>query len=758
MGTIIGKTSSPAWTYKLEAIETGTHINENTSAVEIAVYIGRASSRSYLGGNWTGSVTVDNQTIKLADYITYPTYINGGEWLEIARVNFPKIQHNSDGSKTASVSSSFSSGGNFVPHTASAEGSIKLTTLARATEVPDTTVYIKENNKILLKPLSNSYSHSVQIVFGNIKKYLQKNGSLGNSEYKFTTPNIPFVPDKSFYAQFTGEQGEGQIVVRTYAGATQVSPTTWGILYVRASATYAKPTLSGADIRDVAPDILHITRDEHTFIKYCSDAYIRIDDYLTPGDPEDTNAKLTTWSVNNVNGSLYDNISWVDCYIWNVTTNKFTITLRNNRGLSITKTFENSGEFVPYSKLVQTCKLQRAEATTGEVRIDCSGSFYNGMLNDDLKNSLRLAYTYKEKNATSWETSKLFTLDEDIRGTIIDGETVNNIIVNELGQELWNYYLNLSSDEELFPIFRTNTGDGILCNSTLHYEDGSNEPSYVFLLILEDSGNGYIELGSYRIYANGQVDVDYKFKSMFINSMYGHITLLNNTHPLYNALQHTSLIDIPNISISGNQFSKRNHILDTRFDYKKQYTIRVYVLDYMSSAYLSNEELYTDFEIARGLPVFWWNATSMYIMDKLYVNGGQVRGEKEIWSGSQLLSYNSATQGATKELYGLPDLSKYSGETIKLYISVGQRGSQQVFEYTTNGDRIYTIGLVHGASSFTDTTDRLYIFLARLMYNSATDSSDYSWTIHVDRQSSLELDGSVGTQSMNIYLKKITIS
>lgn len=125
--TINGSTNNNQWTYKLEVSETATSIQNNTSTVQIKTYLGRASSQGPIGGNYNISVTCDGQSQSQSGNITWPTYINGGAWLELKIFTFT-VTHNSDGTKTASISSSLSSG-DFTPSSASASGSVTLTAL-----------------------------------------------------------------------------------------------------------------------------------------------------------------------------------------------------------------------------------------------------------------------------------------------------------------------------------------------------------------------------------------------------------------------------------------------------------------------------------------------------------------------------------------------------------------------------------------------------------------------------------------------------
>lgn len=144
--TINGSTNNSAWTYKLEVTETATNIQNNTSTVQVKAYLGRASSQSYLGGGYSLSVTCDGQSQNQSGTITYPTYINGGAWLELKTFTFT-VPHNSDGTKTASISSSLSSN-DFTPSYASASGSITLTALHTPPSLADDLTFTELNTQL----------------------------------------------------------------------------------------------------------------------------------------------------------------------------------------------------------------------------------------------------------------------------------------------------------------------------------------------------------------------------------------------------------------------------------------------------------------------------------------------------------------------------------------------------------------------------------------------------------------------------------
>lgn len=141
MATINGNTNSSVWTFKLEATEIAYSIPNKNSTVRVQVYLGRASSQSYLGGNYSLSVKCAGQTQNANGNIPYPTYINGGSWYLLKTFTF--TVSNTGNPTTISISSSMSSS-DFTPSSASASGSLTLTKLHDAPSI--TSLSLTEKN------------------------------------------------------------------------------------------------------------------------------------------------------------------------------------------------------------------------------------------------------------------------------------------------------------------------------------------------------------------------------------------------------------------------------------------------------------------------------------------------------------------------------------------------------------------------------------------------------------------------------------
>ena len=263
MATINGSTSSNLWTYKLEAYETSYSIENNTSNVRVDVYLGRASSRSYLGGIWDGSVTVDGSSQSISGTIPYPTYIDGGGWLLLATRDFT-VGHNSDGSKITNVSSSFSSS-DFVPNSASASGNLTLTTIPRASSISCSGGNIASATIININRYSSSFVHTITYSFGSLR---------GTIVTKTSSTSIGWRIPNSFYAQIpNSNSGIVTLTCYTYNGNTLIGTNT---ITCEVRVTNSNPIFENSQLTylDSNSSIVAITENNQHIVR--NNSYLRI--------------------------------------------------------------------------------------------------------------------------------------------------------------------------------------------------------------------------------------------------------------------------------------------------------------------------------------------------------------------------------------------------------------------------------------------------------------------------------------------------
>ena len=326
-----------------------------------------------------------------------------------------EIEHNADGSKTASFSCSYSqpSTSNWTPGNASLSGTITLTTIPRATACPNLSGDIESTYNIALNPASDSFSHSLKVTFGSIKQYVNANGNLQSSEYKFTNKNINFTIPSSFYQQFSKKQGTGTLTLTTYNGSTNIGSKT-GTLTANCLESRCRPRISGNAV-DVNSTTVALTGNANKIVKGYSNAKLT----LTLKAATTSGDTTATISSRSVDGTSFSGTT--------VTLNKvnkkdFNVTVTNSRGFSTTATISASGSLVNYFNPNMNVNFYRVDQTSSNVKLTYSGAFFNQSFGS-VANTLTLKWYWRKSTSSSWTTGG--TITPTLSGNNISSATID---------------------------------------------------------------------------------------------------------------------------------------------------------------------------------------------------------------------------------------------------------------------------------------------------------------------------------------------
>jgi hypothetical protein len=384
MAKITGSTNNSNWTYKLEVSESNVNISNNTSQVTVTAYIGRASSRSYLGGSWSGSITVSGSTQNMSGTISYPTYINGGAWLTLATKTFT-VSHNADGSKTASISSSFRSS-DFTPSSASASGNVTLTTIPRSSSVSCSGGDIESTTKINITRASSSFTHTITYSFGSLS---------GTIATKTSSTSINWTIPASFYSQIPNtNSGTGTISCTTYSGNTSVGTKT---CQFTAKVTNANPIIGSYSYQDTNLLTTTLTGDNQKIIKNKS--------YLSFEVGEATALKEATISsyVINFNNQNYTVTPTSGVYELTITPNvstntTATLTVTDSRGNKSISSL--TIQILDWEKPYGTYSVKRQDNFYSKtfIKVNPNYSSLDGL------NSLTIKFRYKKVTESTYSS------------------------------------------------------------------------------------------------------------------------------------------------------------------------------------------------------------------------------------------------------------------------------------------------------------------------------------------------------------------
>ena len=401
-----GSTNSNQWgiwasIYELPGT---TNIVNNTSVVRVDLWIGRTLSSGYpIHGTYNGYIEADRE-----NYGGFPTQhidirkkdvnnnsVNIGPNVLVGTWDYT-IQHNNDGSRNVRITTELS-GQDFSPSYCVVDVVVGLSTIPRASTVNPLSAYIESQSNIVINPYA-SFNHSVRVWFGNINKWLQSDGTLGDNEYIFPSSNIrpSFVIPADFYSQFTSERGVGNIYVYTYSGGTKIGEN-HSTLTAICNPALCNPYAT-ATVFDVNSKTLSITKNKNDVIRYQS--IMEITPTITVSGVNDTQ---TTLKSKSINGTIFTTDT---ARVVNPTDKSFTLKLVNSRNMSSEIIVEASGELIPYIPLTFSANLWRTEPTTGEVEIEYSGNYFAKNFKDEesntVSNSLSLFWKYREKGTENW--------------------------------------------------------------------------------------------------------------------------------------------------------------------------------------------------------------------------------------------------------------------------------------------------------------------------------------------------------------------
>ena len=388
----------------LDVSEKSYSIENNTSTVEW--WVGIRSNTAYhnhYGLAETYTVVINGSTVHSA--VHKPTVGNGQTvWVASGTAT---VGHNADGSKTVAVSASFNNAdrGTYLPTTGSCSGSLKLTTIPRAT-VPSVD-----------KP---------SLDCGSVIKFIGTSAS-SNFSHKL-------------YSSWNGEE---KLIATLDKGSTAVSysytiPTSWEKNMpntTSALATFILETLNGntaigrksinatVQVRSgIVPTVGNPTIEDTNSISKAMGLYVQSQSCIKFTIPTSGNQGSTITSVSTkFNVQTYSGSTFTTQAIQNSGTLSYTITVTDSRGRTATKS--GSINVVAYNPPSLT-NVSAKRANSSYAVDESSGTyallhFKVGFTSLSNKNVTSFYIQYRASGASSWTKvnswANNYTLEQDYK-------------------------------------------------------------------------------------------------------------------------------------------------------------------------------------------------------------------------------------------------------------------------------------------------------------------------------------------------------
>ena len=518
--------------FKAEAYEqkADNYIETNKTTVVVDIYMRRNQLYSTSAYNLNGSpwsITIDGDTKNGTS--AWDTR-NSVDWKYLGS-HSKEITHNSDGSKTVTISAYHQSNINIGNSSGSAN--FTLTKIPRASKISATDADVGSISLIYIDKADDSFTHTITYSLGSKSDTVVTKTQPQKSPVRFTVPT-------SLYSEIPGTQGTVTLKCITYSGDTVVGESTT-TFKARVNQEDNKPTVSGTLV-DSNSNTLALTGGSSTnviLVKNRSTAKI------TPTATAKNSASIKQITVEGtkVEGSYIE--------FKNTTKTSFNIVATDSRGFSDSKTL-TPNKIIEYIPLTLTAKFYRTAATSSEVKLDYEGNFFDASFGAK-KNKLTLKWEYKEKSATKYTTGG--TLTPSISNNKYSGSV-------SLGT---TFDYKKSYD---FIIY-ANDGDGANIKLTsLNYAQNITRGEPIYDYGVDKNGNNYVFVNG-NLYAKGninKVNVDSSNNAKFQNVklqptvLYDNASGTNGTITLSETSANFSCLEIF-YGLYGSKYSCNNNKL-----------------------------------------------------------------------------------------------------------------------------------------------------------------------------------------------------
>ena len=388
----------------LDVSEKSYSIENNTSTVEW--WVGIRSNTAYHNHYGLSETYVVNINGTVVHNAVHTPTVNSGATVWVAS-GTTTVSHNADGSKSISVSASFNNAdrGTYLPTTGSCSGSLKLTTIPRATtpSIDKPSLDCGGVIKISGTSASSNFSHKLYTTWNNEEKLIATidKGSTAVS-YSYTIPtswekNMPNTT--SAIATFILETLNGDTVI----GRKSINAT----VQVRSG---------------IVPTIGNPTIEDTNSISKAMGLYVQSQSCIKFTIPTSGNQGSTITSVSTkFNNQTYSGSTFTTQAIQDSGTLTYMITVTDSRGRTATKS--GSINVVAYNPPSLT-NVSAKRANSGYAVDESSGTyallhFKVGFTSLSNKNVTSFYIQYRASGASSWTKinswANNYTLEQDYK-------------------------------------------------------------------------------------------------------------------------------------------------------------------------------------------------------------------------------------------------------------------------------------------------------------------------------------------------------
>lgn len=502
----------------LDVSEKSYSIENNTSQIEW--WVGIRSNTAYHNHYGLSETYVVNINGTVVHNAVHTPTVNSGATVWVAS-GTTTVSHNADGSKSISVSASFNNAdiGTYLPTTGSCSGSLKLTTIPRATtpSIDKPSLDCGSAIKISGTSASSNFSHKVYVTWNGTKTQI---GTIASGT---TTPSFSYIIPTDWEKNIPDSTSSiATFTLETISGSTSVSSKTVNAtIKVRSGVVPSIGTVSISDTNSICTGIGQYVQSQSK-LKFS---------IATSGNQGSTITSVST----KFNGQTYSGSTFTTQAIQNSGTLTYTITVTDSRGRTATKS--GSVSVVAYNPPSLT-NVSAKRANSGYAVDESSGTyallhFEVGFTSLSNKNVTSFYIQYRASGASSWTKinswANNYTLNQDYKaGNLFTSTTTTYEVAFGVKDKFMSDYswqivtvtptytlINFGKDGKSLTFFGQdgNNANRLTVNGTLKVNSMSENTSSNHLLV--DNG-GMIQYRDWNKLVNSIKSAMYPVGSVYI--------------------------------------------------------------------------------------------------------------------------------------------------------------------------------------------------------------------------------------------------
>lgn len=385
----VSLTSSKAWRGKISWSAT-QNIGSNYSDVHVYASMWKTDGYLTSSNNYTsGTITIDGESY---DLIRYQEFKN-----EVCIFDDTiRIYHNSDGSRSFSISLTCKGQANtsLASATLSGSGTFTLDQIPRTSSFAATDAAIGSVSTITIYRESKNIYHRIKAVFGSVSGYVTNKGGFSSSPDTITGTYVAFtIPTDFYYAIPKAKKGTCTLTLYALSGSEVIGDPVTTTIEITTVESRCNPTLTISLTHDNA-DTAELTGSNTAYIRGYSDAKCTV---KATGRFGATISKIWT------NGEYTDNKNGTYT-VSPVNSETITFYAQDSRGY--TGQVSTNVTLVPYVVLTNSASAGRPNPTDGSAYIQFQGQYFDDSFGA-VRNTLSLKYRIEYPDGSidaSWKT------------------------------------------------------------------------------------------------------------------------------------------------------------------------------------------------------------------------------------------------------------------------------------------------------------------------------------------------------------------